>query len=135
MIINTDVAKIVVEIDDNEYELADRTIELMKKLVKIEEDSVASGRLEPEKQLDQLQLLMGKEAVRKVFPKGQKENADRLNAIYYGVIQAFDTNAARVRAESAQARREELNAVTEPLKPLAEVLAAMKNNGEVKKKG
>lgn len=135
MIINTDVAKIVVEIDDNEYELADRTIELMKKLVKIEEDSVASGRLEPEKQLDQLQLLMGKEAVRKVFPKGQKENADRLNAIYYGVIQAFDTNAARVRAENAQARREELNAVTEPLKPLAEVLAAMKNNGDVKKKG
>ena len=135
MIINTDIAKVVVEIDDNEYELADRTIELLKKLVKIEDDSVMNGRLEPEKQMEQLQMLMGKEAVRKIFPKGQKENADRLNAIYYGVIRAFDMNAAKVREENAQARREELNAVTEPLKPLAEVLAAMKNNGDVKKKG
>lgn len=103
MRIDTEINDITLEIDDNEYALAPRTIELCDKLAQLEKK--LEGQPLYRLWLAELELLLGKAAIKQIFPNGQRENVDRIYAIYRGAARAFRYNSD---AMDSDARADEL---------------------------
>lgn len=119
--INTEIEHMAVEIDEKEYQLAEKTIEVAEKLI----DAAKKFAGQPEYKLwfAELEILLGKNAVRELFPLGKKENIDRLYRIHTGVLEAFDYNADSVEAEKMEKQRDKIADVAELLK---QIVAAAK---------
>lgn len=107
MRIDTEIAEITVEIEDNEYTLAPRTVELCDKLRGLEKkyEGQALYRL----WLAELELIMGKAAVKQIFPGGGRENVDRMYAIYRGVAKAFYYNADALDSDARAGELEQFD--------------------------
>ena len=123
MRIDTEIRPVIVEIDGKEYDVAPKTVELLEKLRGAEDAAVKAGRME----IEQLELLLGRQAVRGLFKAGKNENVDRVDAIYYGVLEAFDASSRERREARTDAMADEFRAIAETLKPLAEMMALMRN--------
>ena len=127
MRIDTEIRPVIVEIDGKEYNVAPKTVELLEKLRGVEDAAVKAGKMRHEMEMEQLELLLGRQAVRGLFSAGKKENVDRVDAIYYGVLEAFDASSRERREARTDAMADEFRAIAETLKPLAEMMALMRN--------
>ncbi len=116
--IDTDTPEVIVEIDGEEYTLAERTIETFEKLLSAERENI--GKPSYKLWQAELEILLGKDACRRVFPDGKKTNLDRLQRIYVGVANAFN----HVQEELDEARRERLNSTVAPLTDMFRQLRA-----------
>lgn len=128
MRIDTEIRPVIVEIDGKEYDVAPKTVELLEKLRGVEDAAVKAGKMRHEMEIEQLELLLGRQAVRELFKAGKNENVDRVDAIYYGVLEAFDASSRERREARTDAMADEFRAIAETLKPLAEMMALMRNN-------
>ena len=126
MRIDTNIAPVGVEIEGREYPLAPRTAALAEKLRRAEQRAVRRGRPRHELELEHLELLLGRGAVRELFCQGGRENLDRLEAIYYGVLTALEAPARARREEHTQALAGEMKALAEAVRPLAELAALLR---------
>lgn len=127
MRIDTEIRPVIVEIDGKEYDVAPKTVELLEKLRGVEDAAVKAGKMRHEMEMEQLELLLGRQAVRELFSAGKKENIDRVDAIYYGVLEAFDASSRERREARTDAMADEFSAIAEALNPLAEMMALMRN--------
>ena len=78
MRIDTEIRPVIVEIDGKEYNVAPKTVELLEKLRGVEDAAVKAGKMRHEMEMEQLELLLGWQAVRELFSAGKKENVDRV---------------------------------------------------------
>lgn len=113
MVIDTEVKRIVVEIEGEEYELAPKTIETSDALVEIE-DKLKGKPLYRLWQAE-LEILLGKEAMGRLFRDGKKENIDRMKAIYLGVANAFNMQSDEMDREYRESKFENINGSIAPL--------------------
>ena len=127
MRIDTEIRQVIVEIDGKEYNVAPKTVELLEKLRGVEDAAVKAGKMRHEMEMEQLELLLGRQAVRGLFKAGKNENVDRVDAIYYGVLEAFDASSRERREARTDAMADEFRAIADTLKPLAEMMALMRN--------
>lgn len=117
MRIDTEVPEVIVEIDDKEYALAPRSIDVIDRLE--EAGRANTGKPAYKLWLAELEIVLGKAACKELFPDGKAENVDRLQMIYAGVSRAFNHRADEI-ASSDQERQ--LEAVATALGPLNELL-------------
>lgn len=117
--INTEIDSVIVEIEEKEYPVAEKTVETADKLA--EAAKKCAGQPEYKLWLAELEVLIGKNAVRELFVSGKKENIDRIQRIHAGVLRAFDHNANRLQEEETARQQELLTPLTELLRQLAAV--------------
>ena len=125
MRIDTDIERVRIEIEGEEYEVAPKTVAVADALI----DAAArcDGKPEYKQYLADLEVLLGADAVRRLFPDGKRENIDRMQRIHAGVLEAFDYNSRAVQEQKAQRQRESLEPMSDFLRQLAQVLNAEKN--------
>lgn len=125
MRIDTDVDRVLVEIEGAEYEVAPKTVAVADALI----DAAArcDGKPEYKQYLADLEVLLGADAVRRLFPDGKRENIDRMQRIHAGVLDAFEYNSRAVQEHVAQRQRESLEPMSDFLRQLAQALNAEKN--------
>lgn len=121
MQINTEIKEIIVTIDDTDYTVAEKTVDVAERLKKAEAAHVGKSS-QYELWLAQLEIILGKDAIKALFPNGRKENLDRMENIYYGVMSAFDHNGSEMRDERYRDTMEEIDLIASKLKPLLEVM-------------
>lgn len=124
--INTEIDSVIVEIEEKEYPVAEKTIETAEKLAEAAKACV--GQPEYKLWLAELEVLIGKNAVREIFNNGKKENIDRIQRIHAGVLRAFEHNADHLQQQETERQQEVLAPLTELLRQLAAV-----NRSEAKK--
>ena len=128
MRIDTEVRPVIVEIEGKEYTVAPKTAELLEKLRRADTAAAKAGKMPHESKIDQLELLLGRQAVRELFSAGKNENVDRVDAIYYGVLDAFDASSRALREARTDAMAEEFREIAAALKPLAKMIELSQNN-------
>lgn len=118
MIINTELKQIYVEIEGEEYPLAERTIATEEKLDAAFKNLV--GQPVYRAWLAELEVLLGKSATKKLFPNGKNENLDRLYMIRTGVASAYEQNRMTADAIASERRAEavDLSSITGPVDKL-----------------
>ena len=126
MRIDTDIEQIYVEIDGERYEVAEKTVAVVDALREAVEK--CEGKPEYKLWLMELEILLGADAVRRLFADGKKENIDRLERIHEGVIQSFDHNAEEVREKRMQRQRDVLEPMQDYLRQLERALKAGAKN-------
>ena len=126
MRIDTEIKSVSVEIGDKEYPVAEKTVEVAERLRKAKMDAAKSGKMEYELWREHLEILLGRAAAKELFPAGKTENLDRMELIYYGVMDAFNANGREVRDERVDASLSEAKALAEYLKPVGELVALLK---------
>ena len=134
MRIDTNIAPVGVEIEGREYPLAPRTAALAEKLRRAEEAGLRAGRPHHRVEMEQLSLLLGRQAARELFPKGGGEDLDRLDAIYYGVLSALEAPGRLKRAERTRALAAELQELAGAIRPLMELAALLRGPGTPEEK-
>lgn len=117
--INTDIIGVIVEIEDKEYPVTEKTVETADKLA--EAAKKCAGQPEYKLWLAELEVLLGKNAMKELFNSGKKENIDRIQRIHAGVLRAFDHNADTLQEEETARQQEALAPLTELLRQLANV--------------
>ena len=117
--INTDIIGVIVEIEDKEYPVTEKTVETADKLA--EAAKKCAGQPEYKLWLAELEVLLGKNAMKELFNSGKKENIDRIQRIHAGVLRAFDHNADALQEEETARQQEVLAPLTELLRQLANV--------------
>ena len=123
--IDTYINDMSVEIDEKVYAVAEKTIETAEKLM--DAAKRMDGQPEYKLWLAEMEVLLGKAAVKEIFPHGRKENLDRMYRIYCGVYEAFEYNADQVRSEKMERQKDEIAGVTDMLK---QIIAAAKIEGD-----
>lgn len=129
MQINTDIERVVVEIDGAEYEVAEKTAAVADKL--IEAQVKCAGRAEYHLWLAELEILLGKTACKELFNLGKNENLDRLERIHAGVIEAFERNHDDLAAEKADRAAEQMAKLFAPLNEFLRRSGAQSQGGKV----
>ena len=119
--IDTEIPEVIVEIEDKEYTVAPRTVEIMDKLIEVGKDY--AGKPNYRLWLAELEILLGKKACKELFPDGKNENVDRLQMIYSGVVRAFQHTDEEI---STLTREREMQAVATALAPVNELLRNIK---------
>lgn len=122
MIIDTDISKIVVGIEGNEYPIAEKTVETADKL--IDAQKRCTGQPQYKMWLAELEVLLGKPAMAALFKSGKKENIDRLQRIHAGVVGAFEYNAEAMQEEINRQKLEQVAPVNELIQQLTALLKA-----------
>lgn len=126
--IQTAVEPVTVEIDGAEYAVAEKTIAVAEELLAAQRKAV--GRPEYQLWLAELEILLGRAAVKKLFRGGKRENIDRLQQIYAGVCRAFERNADRIEQERAAQKAGALGEIAEVLAPINELLRQLQRMEE-----
>ena len=120
--IDTEVPEVIVEIEDKEYSVAPRTVEVMDKLIEASLNN--AGKANYKLWMAELEILLGKEACRELFTGGKGENVDRLQMIYSGVVKAFQHMDEEI---SNNTRERDIQAVATALAPVNELLKNIKS--------
>ena len=124
--IETNIERITVEIDGAEYEVAEKTIEVAEKLIAARAKCI--GRAEYHLWLAELEILLGKNAVRELFKAGKKENLDRMERIHAGVLEAFEYNHDQLEADKTLRTTERLSDAIAPINELFRRVKALENS-------
>jgi len=132
MRIETEIQPVIVEIEDKEYPVAAKTVDVAEKLKKAEDTAIKEKKPEFSLWLAQLEILLGRAAVKELFPGGKAENLDRMEAIYYGVMAAFDYNGREAREARAEETASSAKDLAEALKPLADLMAMVGGKADPK---
>lgn len=128
-VIDTYIADTSVEIEGKVYEVAQKTVEIAEKLA--EAGRRMDGQPEYKLWMTELEILIGKEAVKELFKNGKKENIDRMYMIYCGVLEAFDYNAEQINAEKLEKQQDKISGVTDMLKQLMAAAGIADNRTDV----
>lgn len=104
------IVPIIVEIDGEEFPVASKTIETADKLIAAQES--AEGLAAYHLWLAELRVLLGSNAVEKLFHSGSKENIDRIHRIHAGVLQAFEHHAIQTEMQIMDTRTEMVDKLT-----------------------
>jgi len=125
MRIDTEVAKqeIFVEIEDKEYKIAEKTVKTSEKVMKIVNkiNNISSGKymMNSEIWLGVLDVLLGTDAVKELFPDSSEENMDRMQIIYFGCLEAYNSVTEQVNKEQ---EGNELKPYKEQMKEMKEII-------------
>lgn len=119
--IDTEIPEIIVEIEDREYKLAPRTVEVMDRIDAAEKEHV--GKPLYRLWLAELEILLGRDACAELFTGGKGENVDRLQAIYAGVSRAFLRKDEELTDEK---REKDARDVAAALAPINEMLRGLR---------
>lgn len=125
-VINTEISDVIVEIEGEQYPVAPKTIATADALMTAAQK--CKGQLEYKLWLAELEVLLGKEAVRKLFFAGKAENIDRLERIHAGVFAAFDENHNSLTSEQTQAAADLIATSLSPVNELLRRLQALDNS-------
>lgn len=127
MRIDTDIERVSVEIEGEEYEVAEKTVAVADALI----DAAArcDGKPQYKLWLAELEVLLGADAVRRLFPDGKRENIDRMQRIHVGVLEAFDYNSRVMQDAQADRQRERLAPVSDFMRQTAQLLKMDEKKG------
>lgn len=119
MNINTELAsrEIIVNIDGNEYALAEKTVGMFDKLKEIE---TRHGNEGYEMWIEELKVMLGEDAVKELFPDIRTSNIDRMYAIYNGVSEALNANFNEYKLKEFAALKAEIGDLADKIKPITE---------------
>ena len=120
MIIDTDVRKVTVTIDGKDYQVRERTEETEELLR--EHDRRAATATQYESDITLLEILLGKDAVKELFPNGKKESLLRLHKIARGVIDAYTFEMDEMEKAEMEKQLEQWEDVGKRTKPVIELL-------------
>ncbi len=95
MNISYEPKKIIVTIDDVDYEVAERTVETDKKLMEHNDRIASMSNFEAN--YDLVKILLGADAAKKIFPNGDKENVTRSYMIARGVDEAYQAEYQEIK--------------------------------------
>lgn len=98
------------------YELPERTGRLEKKLLEHDKNTINLSEYESNKTL--IELLLGKEAFKTIFPEGEDANLDNISTLAYYVAEAFNANQKALEAER-------INRQVAPINPVVKALEQM----------
>lgn len=127
--INTEIESVSVEIDGAVYELAPKTAAVAEELIAAQAKHIG----QPEYKLwrAQLEILLGKVAVKELFRGGKDENLDRMERIHAGVFAAFDYNHEQIAKDRMNESADSIAAALAPVNELLRRLSQM-DGGEKK---
>ena len=126
--IDTTIETRAVEIDDKEYPVALRTIEVCDKLLDIEKAHV--GKPAYRLKLAELRVLLGDAAYRELFKSKDRENVDRIDLIYRAVSRVFTQNEEDLEAQDAEDKAQRLASTLTPLNDLLRNINQLNKRGE-----
>lgn len=118
--IDTDVKRVSVTIDGTEYpvrEYTEETEELLR-----EHDRRAGTSTQYESDISLLEILLGKEAVKQLFPNGKKESLLRLHKIARGVIDAYRYEMDEMEKADIDRQLSQWEDIGNRTKPVVELL-------------
>lgn len=127
MRIDTDIERMSVEIEDEVYEVAEKTVAVADALIAAAEKNADKPNYKI--WMADLEVLLGKDAVRKLFPGGKNENIDRMQRIHAGVLEAFDYNSRAMQDAQVERQREMLEPVNDFMRRTAQVLKMDEKKG------
>ncbi len=120
MNIDTEVRNVIVTIDGVDYPVRERTEETEELLR--EHDRRAATATQYESDISLLEILLGKDAVKDLFPKGKKESLLRLHKIARGVIDAYEFEMNELSKADIEKQLEQWEEVGKRTKPVIELL-------------
>lgn len=120
MIIDTDARNVIVTIEGVDYPVRERTEETEELLREHDRRAASSTRYESDISL--LEILLGKEAVKTLFPNGKKESLLRLHKIARGVIDAYEYEMNEMDKAEMEKQLEQWEDVGKRTKPVIELL-------------
>ncbi len=122
-----DIKKIVVEINGSRYEVSARTLAKEKELADINENASHNTVYEHEKLM--ITAMIGTDAYDKIFPVEEEINMDFMDAVYYGLVDAYTQNEQerkkRDEAEKAKELARQLKPLTDATRELAPAMEAV----------
>ena len=132
MNIDTEVRNVIVTIDGTDYPVRERTEETEELLR--EHDRRAATATQYESDITLLEILLGKDAVKRLFPNGKKESLLRLHKVARGVIDAYEYEMNEMEKAEIEKQLLQWEEVGERTKPVIELLdkstAAAKMQGK-----
>ena len=120
MNIDTEVRNVVVTIDGVDFPVRERTEETEELLR--EHDRRAGTATQYESDITLLEILLGKDAVKQLFPGGKKESLLRLHKIARGVIDAYEYEMNEMDKAEIEKQLKQWEEVGERTKPVIELL-------------
>jgi hypothetical protein len=112
--------EIIVRIDGEEYKVAERTAEVDRKLQNHNDnlDTMTSY----EASLNLCKILLGDDAVKKIFPKGERENLNRMYYIAKAVDNAYQTEYQEMRDKEYEETLAKMDKLAERSRPVIEMI-------------
>ncbi len=120
MNISYEPKKIIVTIDDVDYEVAERTVETDKKLMEHNDRIASMSNFEAN--YDLVKILLGADAAKKIFPNGDKENVTRSYMIARGVDEAYQAEYQEIKDKELEATLSKLDNLSSRAKPMVEMI-------------
>lgn len=120
MNIDTDVRKVIVTIDGVDYPVRERTEETEELLR--EHDRKAATATRYESDINLIEILLGKDAVKALFPGGKKENLLRLHKVAKGVAEAYEYEMNEMEKEELERQLMQWDEIGTRTKPVIELL-------------
>ena len=121
--INTTVIPAQVKIEGEIYDVAERTVTLLNKLMAL--GTQLNDRPLYEFHLAALREILGQDAFDHLFTAGDDENVDRIQLIYDGVMEEFTGNEKRIQAQQVQAATDQVRAVFNPINDMLRRVQAL----------
>ena len=112
--------KIIVTIDDVDYEVAERTVATDKLLQEHNEKIGTMTNFEAN--YDLVKILLGAEAAKKIFPNGDKENVTRSYVIARGVDDAYQAEYQEIRDKEMDETLAKLDGFSSRARPVIEMI-------------
>lgn len=112
--------KIIVSIDDVDYEVAQRTEEVDKKLREHNDkiDTMSSY----EANYDLVKILLGNDAAKAIFPNGEKENLTRMYVIARGVDDAYNAEYQEIKDKELNETLSKMDEFAKRSRPVVEMI-------------
>lgn len=120
MNINYEPKKIIVTIDDVDYEVAERTAEVDKKLQEHNEKIATMTNFDAN--YDLVKILLGADAAKKIFPNGDKENVTRSYIIARGVDDAYQAEYQEIKDKELEETLAKLDKFSSRARPVVEMI-------------
>ena len=117
--------EIFVRIDGEEYKVATRTPEIDRKLQ--EHNDKLDNMSSYEASMNLCKILLGDEAVKKIFPNGEKENLNRMYFIAKGVDEAYQEEYQEMRDKEFEETLAKMDKLSERTKPVIEMIDRTNN--------
>ena len=118
--------QIFVRIDGEEYEVAARTPEIDRKLQAHNENVDKMSAYEAS--LNLCKILLGDEAVKKLFPNGEKENLNRMYYIARGVDEAYQEEYQEMRDKEYEETLQKMDKLAERTRPVIDMIDRASNS-------
>ena len=131
-IIDYEPKEVYVTIGGVDYRVADRTEKVEKELR--EHDRKVGTVSQYESDMEVVRILIGKDAAKKLFPKGEDENLDRLYYIASKLVECYRENYNQIKAESDRKLLEpvmtQLSEISEKVKPIVSMADTVAEKGK-----